>query len=546
MRPTSILLSLPAPLLLLIATFQPSGGSAVESSSAQWPYNLPAHVKYWPEDPPYRRRDLEVIERHFVAGKTPIGLKKMGMDEGEKFFPEYWNFGENYQSSHFDDEYSSLDGPQRLRVDDPGDSSYMNDSMSTSFRHPFALHKNEDSDLRRNIYGRAYAALFNRNVQTFTCPTGTLSCSNINQPNSCCGSDETCFIIQDTGLGDVGCCPTGETCTGQAISCPADYESCPDNTGGGCCIPGFVCDGPGCVPSQSVVTVITTITVLPPTGTSVVVYTTTTIQPEPQPSFTESASFTASASFTESASFTASASFTESASVTFTATGIQTTLMCSSNYRACPIQQGGGCCLTDRECGTTDCPTYPGSGPSSTLMFTTASGTAVIPLRPTSSNPVTTFQSTGVTILPTGSTCPIGFYGCSAIHQGGCCRTGRNCDTTSCPAVQETTIISASVTIAFPNQNTVNVATTGSCANGWFNCADVLDGGCCPNGYSCGTASCSSFSGSETVQVGPKETAVIYVNGVGRSRMIGLKGWLGGALGVCWIGGVVMVLILIW
>lgn len=88
---------------------------------------------------------------------------------------------------------------------------------------------------------------------------------------------------------------------------------------------------------------------------------------------------------------------------------------------------------------------------------------------------------------------------------------------------------------------TAHIATVGSCANGWFNCADIVSGGCCPNGYQCGTASCSSFSGVETVQIGPKETAIIYVNGVGRSRRIGMKGWLGGVLGICWFGGIVMV-----
>jgi hypothetical protein len=32
---------------------------------------------------------------------------------------------------------------------------------------------------------------------------------------------------------------------------------------------------------------------------------------------------------------------------------------------------------------------------------------------------------------------------------------------------------------------------TGACATGWATCSQAVGGGCCPSGYSCGTASCS-------------------------------------------------------
>lgn len=243
---------------------------------------------------------------------------------------------------------------------------------------------------------------------------------------------------------------------------------------------------------------------------------------------------------------------TSSTSTTATVTSLQTTLACSPSYKACPVNQGGGCCLSSRECGATDCPTSSGSGSGlpTTLAFTTATPTVTIPVILSSSNTITPFAST-ISPVATATTCPIGFYGCSAVHQGGCCRTGRNCDTTDCPATSSTTIISAGETIVVPVGTAASLPSpatsggNGNCASGWFDCASVLGGGCCPSGFSCGTVSCSSFSGVATVETIPKATVVIS-SGVGRSRRIGMKGWLGGVVAVCWVGGLAMVLGMLW
>lgn len=39
---------------------------------------------------------------------------------------------------------------------------------------------------------------------------------------------------------------------------------------------------------------------------------------------------------------------------------------------------------------------------------------------------------------------------------------------------------------------------TGACATGWSTCAASVGGNCCPSGWQCGTASCSSVGATST------------------------------------------------
>ena len=55
---------------------------------------------------------------------------------------------------------------------------------------------------------------------------------------------------------------------------------------------------------------------------------------------------------------------------------------------------------------------------------------------------------------------------------------------------------------------------TGNCASGWFTCAASVGGNCCPSGYECGTASCSTVEATATV-LSPKEAP----NGGGRVKI---------------------------
>ncbi|KAF3011970.1 hypothetical protein E8E15_002942 [Penicillium rubens] len=61
--------------------------------------------------------------------------------------------------------------------------------------------------------------------------------------------------------------------------------------------------------------------------------------------------------------------------------------------------------------------------------------------------------------------CPTGFYACSAVYHGGCCRTGRDCDTTSCPTISSTTVVSDGVTIVAPAATTTEHTSGNRCAH---------------------------------------------------------------------------------
>ena len=228
MRNLAQLLSLPPSLLLLIS-------HAFPASSQQWPYNLPPHVKYFPEDEPKVKRNVEAMGQ--LAVQKPVGVRKMSDDEGEMFFPDYWQF---------DPRETTL--KRRALPNPPITGEYTNTSAQSPMLLPPVLpHSDSDSDLgvlapARYLLPRS---LFARD---FSCPAGTSSCNSINRPNACCGSSESCIIVPDTGVGDVGCCPAGVRCTGGAIGCntAAGYSSCPGSGNGGCCLPGYQCFGVGC------------------------------------------------------------------------------------------------------------------------------------------------------------------------------------------------------------------------------------------------------------------------------------------------------------
>ncbi|CAI4215167.1 unnamed protein product [Parascedosporium putredinis] len=124
-------------------------------------------------------------------------------------------------------------------------------------------------------------------------------------------------------------------------------------------------------------------------------------------------------------------------------------------------------------------------------------GGAGAPFRPTLSET----DDADITTIP-GAFCPTGFYACLARAGGGCCQTGRDCKETSCPPTPMTTIINNGVTIAVPVAD-VPASNSATCANGWFMCGDEGGpvAGCCPDGYSCGTASCTLASPTETSRV---------------------------------------------
>ncbi|KAM7221746.1 hypothetical protein V8F06_002954 [Rhypophila decipiens] len=372
----------------------------------------------------------------------PTAIKKMSPDQGEKFFPHYYAFA--------DDSFAQVTEPlspiaaRRLSEDeDDKRRLFANASTELPFRQPFAPHlgglvftsdddgghygrhnralgggAGSESSGRRNLFQRAAEALAWLERRDWSCPSGTSSCAAIGYPNSCCENDEVCVEITDTGLGNVGCCPQGATCGGSVSQCSNGNTPCASDIGGGCCIPGYVCQGVGCITSTS-------------TGqgsgsgpTTIVVTVIVTITPSQSPPQT----------------------------TTRTTTQTTTAAPVTSNSNENPIP----------------------------------------PIRPTSSIDDGNGNGDGGGI---NTFCPTGFYACVASAGGGCCQTGRDCQTNSCPPVQMTTIVNSNgitVAVAVPSTG-VPAATTGTCADGWFLCGKDAGpvAGCCPSGYACGTASCT-------------------------------------------------------
>ncbi|KAF7953292.1 hypothetical protein EAE96_006503 [Botrytis aclada] len=457
MRLPAKILSLPTSILILLVS-QTNLVQAIDIHDnrvrAQWPRDW-IHVKEWIYGSARRERDEGVEGSGVVVAKSPVGILKMSEDEGEKFYMEYWRFGDG-------DTLVNLDGRDKvLRERDLKEEarSLANSTIPVSFRTPFALHTEDHSGLLdyENIRARkkdAAAALAMLEKRDFKCPTGTSNCSSIGYPNSCCATDETCFQITDTGLGPVGCCPRGGNCGGTITNCASPNTPCADDVGGGCCIPNYVCASIGCVINPSLVIVVTTtktFTVISSTPTTTIQITTITS--------------------------------TQSSSVSST------------------VSQ------------------------SSPPISTTTSASGVVPVRPTGDSSTTTTTASSTI---TQDTCPTGFYACSAHYQGGCCRTGRNCDTTSCPATSSTTIVSSGITVAVPVGSAATLTSaTGACATGWTSCAASLGGDCCPSGWACGTASCESVSVEATATM----TKVLQKEVPGMGGRVRVGGLGGGMLG---------------
>lgn len=454
---SSQLLTLPAPLLVFLA----SAPTRASAQGLEWHSYLRRDERYFPEHEDVYRREIAVQQR--LQEETPMAVKKMSADPGEKFFLDYWAFADvtGISTNHT---LPSLKCPVRPSSED-GFSPIL----------PRYL------DLRR---------LSMLQQRDFQCVEGTYACTSIGYPNACCSAGYNCVLLdQNTALGNVGCCPQGETC-GSAISeCEAGYSSCPNYPGGGCCPPGYGCLDVGCVQTASATqyvgsstqvgasttTVTSTVTVTPSAGPPETrTFTTTVIVAPPLPT-------------PSTDSYPVTTTVTSLTSVTSTRL---TSTTCPPDFHSCPASLGGGCCANTLRCASNiQC-----------LPTTTSrtSATLIPPQRPTTD--VTTTRTTSG--LPG---CPTGFYACSATHGGGCCQTDRQCHTYSCPPSVSTTLLSGSLTAVAPTGSGITDPgnlQTGSCANGWATCAQDVGGGCCPNSYSCEQSSCMYASASVTLTQG--------------------------------------------
>ncbi|KAF2127156.1 hypothetical protein P153DRAFT_60659 [Dothidotthia symphoricarpi CBS 119687] len=428
------------------------------SAESPWPHNLPKHMKYFPEDEVHVKRALDIRDR--LQTEKPVGMKKMSLDEGEMFMLDNWIFAPSAES-------------RNKRSDGEGLGN-----RTCQARSPLRPHEFDNSFLRF----QARNALLKRQFQ---CPDNTASCSSIGAPDVCCGTGLTCMTLDsNSGAGSVGCCPQGRTCAG-SVSCDTSsgYSSCPDASNGGCCMPGFQCSGVGCVA----------------VGTSVVY-----VQPSTS---TSSSASTSAATSAPASSTTAAVVSTTSSSSSSSSTRATSAYTCSTGWFSCAASLGGGCCQNGRACATG----------ASCLGTDSSTQAPSAPVRPTSLS-ITTTQVTSA--IPGNDVCPSGFYVCSAYLPSGCCRVGRDCQTTgSCAKPTETVLASNGVTVLVPSGATA-AAEGGSCPSSWYSCAAAQGGNCCPNGYACGDQCTATASGQSGVQNKVTPSAASFVSEVSICMMI--------------------------
>lgn len=190
----------------------------------------------------------------------PTAIRKMPPDQGAKFHHEYCAFAEHAAFGPAAQRpVAAIAARSALNADDALILA-ANVSAELPLRPPFALlsgpeevNRNDEESIAPpppprawDLFRRAASALAFLERRQWACPSGTSSCAAIGYPNSCCGERETCVKVADTGLGPVGCCPAGATCGGGISGCAAGSTACGSDIGGGCCIPGFVCQGVGC------------------------------------------------------------------------------------------------------------------------------------------------------------------------------------------------------------------------------------------------------------------------------------------------------------
>lgn len=408
-----------------------------------------------------------------AAERAPTAVRKLAPDANEKLFPEHLAFA----TLSFPE--AALSARQFLDAQDARlllEHQALQPPPPRPYRPAFARHHSHDES-EQNALRRAAEALALLQRRGAACPSGMSGCDAIGQPNKCCQDGTVCTKVDDSSVGGIACCPHGSACGGRVGACPADATSCPAALGGGCCIPGYVCQGMGCVPSAS--------------ATSV---------PPPATTSTKTVVATSTHGATQETITTTKTTWVDGAPSTVIVTEIIT--------------------LTSSRAPTT----------KTTTETVTATGTVTggAPWRPTgtSSDSSSSSSSSSTTEETTQQGCPTGFYGCLATHGGGCCQTDRDCQTHSCPPQASTTVVSDGRTIVVLASDVPSAAATSTCASGWFMCGSDAGAkaGCCPSGYDCGTASCFSASASHTgsVQKEQPKKAAGMANTAGFLMLLGV------------------------
>ncbi|KAF5010016.1 hypothetical protein FDECE_3795 [Fusarium decemcellulare] len=387
---------------------------------------------------------LALISHVSAESGSPTAVRKLTPNSNEKLLREHLAFAPLHVLSPREAAAAAVSF-----LDDQDEELLALNGTERFYRPAFAPHGEEARDSMLRRAAEALALLQRRQ----SCPEGMNSCSDIDSEVKCCQDGTYCVDVGDAVAGGVACCPNGASCGGGVGACPSGATSCSEELGGGCCIPGYVCEGLGCVPSASA------------TRTTAVQSSTATVTESPSAEPTTEAT-TEVVTTSEEESTTQEESTTEEVSTTEEETSTESE--------------------TESD---TDTITATATG--------TGSVTGAPPYRPT---------GTSVTSTDEGETqtgCPTGFYGCLATHGGGCCRTDRDCDVHDCPAPSTTIVSDGATIVVLATDAPPAPGPTSTCADGWFLCGKDAGpvAGCCPDGYDCGTASCFTVQASQTGRI---------------------------------------------
>lgn len=177
---------------------------------------------------------LALISHVLAIQQLPTAIRKISPDSNDKILAEHLafaplNFLSGAAAAH---EFLAAQDAESLQIN----------GKSRLYRPAFARHHAESES---TILERAAAALAILERRS-SCPSGMTGCDAIGAPNKCCQDGTVCTNVNDSTVGNVACCPRGSNCGGNVGKCPSDAVSCPAELGGGCCIPGYVCQGEGC------------------------------------------------------------------------------------------------------------------------------------------------------------------------------------------------------------------------------------------------------------------------------------------------------------
>lgn len=184
------------------------------------------------------RRNAEIEAR--LADEPVYGVRKMSTDEGEKFYLDYWHFENTAHGGLSERDLAEVNTTASDDAKNHKGSTQGGNGISPAQllarSYAFSPSFGPESGLGGSLL----------EARDFKCPGGTNACTSINRSDRCCSTGDTCVIVTDTGSGDVGCCPNGQTCSGTIGSCQSGYTTCSTALGGGCCIPGYECVEGGC------------------------------------------------------------------------------------------------------------------------------------------------------------------------------------------------------------------------------------------------------------------------------------------------------------